>query len=640
MAILNVNDISKSYAGEYLLHNVSFAVEDEDKIGLIGLNGCGKTTLFKIILGKEDIDINENTKKYGDISRKKGLTIGYMSQNLEINDNNTIFEELMENFADLESDFRKMEALNHDISCAAGIELENKMKELADLSSKYEHEGGYDTEYRVKQVLNGLGFRENDYGLKVGTLSGGQKNRVGMAKLLLKDYDLLLLDEPTNHLDINACEWLEGFLKSYKRAVIVISHDRYFLDNVTNNIYEIEGKGLNCYKGNYTQFQITKEIKLKGDIRAYEKQQEKIKETEEYIRRYRAGIKARQAMGRQKILERMERMDDPDIRNKKIKMGFEVKKVSGDMVLKVDKLAKKYETKEIFKNVSFEVYRGERIGILGKNGVGKSTLLKIIAGNEIYNSGEILFGKDVEMGYYDQQHENLSYTSSVIDEIRDRFPMYEEQARTIAGQFLFTEDDVFKEIGKLSGGERARVTFIKLMLAKPNLIILDEPTNHLDIYSREVLEESFDDYDGTMIVVSHDRYFLEKVTDKVYELTETGIDKFDGDYEFYKKRKENPVEEKKEKSTSYEEQKKLKNRINTLGKKYDKLEKEIEIEEENKKKIEKEYEKAGEENNYKKLMELQEQLNSADEKILLLMEEWENTGTELEEAKEELGSDK
>ena len=343
-------------------------------------------------------------------------------------------------------------------------------------------------------------------------------------------------------------------------------------------------------------------------------------------------------MGRQKILERMERLDDPEIRNKKIKMGFEVKRVSGDMVLKVDKLSKKYDSKKIFENVSFEVFRGERIGILGKNGIGKSTLLKIIAGIEIWNSGDVTFGKDVEMGYYDQQHENLNYKNTIIDEIRERFPMYEESARSIAGQFLFTEDDVFKEIGKLSGGEKARVSFIKLMLSKPNLIILDEPTNHLDIYSREVLEESFTDYDGTMLVVSHDRYFLEKVTDKVFELREDGVVKFEGDYEYYRNRRDVPVDEKKEKTNSYEEQKKIKNRINSLGKKYEKLEQEIEIEEQKKGELEVLYAQAGEENNYKKLMEIQEQIVKADEIILKLMEEWENTGKELDECREMIES--
>lgn len=631
MAILQVNNISKSFAGEYILHNISFALEDSDKVGLIGLNGCGKTTLFKILLEQEEIEINEDTKKYGDINKKKGMKIGYLSQNLDINDNNTIFEELMDNFSYLEDDFKKIEAINHEIGSLDGTELEEKMKELAELSSKYENEGGYETEYRVKQVLNGLGFRESEYTLKVGTLSGGQKNRVGMAKLLLRDYDLLLLDEPTNHLDINASEWLEGFLKNYKSAVIVISHDRYFLDSVVNNVFEIEGKGLRTYKGNYTQFQVQKEIRLKGDIRAYEKQQEKIKETEEYIRKYRAGIKSRQAMGRQKILERMERMDDPDIRNKKIKMGFEVKKVSGDMVLKVSKLSKSFGSKKIFENISFEVFRGERIGIFGKNGIGKSTLLKIIAGTEICNSGDIMFGKDVEMGYYDQQHENLNYKNTIIDEIRERFPMYEETARSLAGQFLFTEDDVFKEIAKLSGGEKARVSFIKLMLSKPNLIILDEPTNHLDIYSREVLEESFSDYDGTMIVVSHDRYFLEKVTDTIYELREDGMEKFNGNYEEYKSRKDMPQEEKQEKTNSYEEQKRNKNRLNTITKKYEKVEKDIEEKEKTRKELQKEYEISGIENNYKRLMEIQKQMEEYDENILNLMTEWEALGAEIEE---------
>ncbi|MGL4687287.1 MAG: ABC-F family ATP-binding cassette domain-containing protein, partial [Fusobacteriaceae bacterium] len=555
MAILHVNDISKNFAGDELFRDISFAVDEKDKIGLIGVNGAGKTTLIKIILGLEDDDIDLITKKRGVISKKNGLKIGYLSQNFSLNENNSVFDELMEVYSELHEDYKKIQNLAEELN----INLEKYdeiMEKLSILQSKYEQEEGYNLEYKVKQILNGLSISEEIWSNKIGDLSGGQASRVALGKILLEEPELLILDEPTNHLDLVAIEWLESFLKDYKKAFILISHDVLFLDNVTNRVFEMEGKTLHYYSGNYTDYKIQKEAYLTGAIKSFEKEQDKIRKTEEFIRKYKAGIKCKQARGREKILNRMEKMDNPIIPVRKIRLKFQVGNASADRVLKIDNLSKSYEDLKLFSNLNLEIYKGDRIGVIGKNGAGKSTLLKIINGLEKQNLGSLVLGERVKIGYYDQNHNSLDARNSVLEELMEHHPLTYEQARTFAGGFLFTDEDVDKKISLLSGGEKARVEFMKLILSKPNFLIFDEPTNHLDIYSREILEEALEEYEGTLIVVSHDRYFLESTVNSIYEINKEGATLFKGDYESYISQREKKIKNNTG-SQSYEEQKKI-----------------------------------------------------------------------------------
>jgi len=448
----------------------------------------------------------------------------------------------------------------------------------------------------------------------------------------LDEPELLILDEPTNHLDLNAIEWLEKYLNSYNKAFILISHDRYFLDNVINRVFEIENKTINIYKGNFTEYTIQKEAYLTGAVKRFEKEQDKIKKMEDYITKYMGGIKTKQALGRRKLLNRMEKMGDPIVKMRKMKLRFEIERVSTDKVVKIMKLSKSFGEKEIFKNIDLDIYRGDKIGIMGPNGVGKSTILRILNNLEKQSSGKVELGEKLDIGYYDQNHTGLEGKQNILEEFMYNYPLSEEQARTLAGGFLFTEDEIFKSIDDLSGGEKSRVALMKLILSKPNLLIMDEPTNHLDIYAREVLEESLEDYDGTLIVVSHDRHFLESVVNKIYEITPTGSSVFDGNYEEYMKKSNEPKKE-KEVNTDYEEQKRRKNRISNLERKFLGVEKEIEKLEEKKAEIEELHNEAGIKNEIDKLMDLQIELDEMDENIMVKMDQWEEINEELETLK-------
>jgi len=633
MAVLQVNELYKGFAGESLLKNITFSIDEKDRIGLIGLNGAGKTTLIKMLLETEEHDPDPVTKKRGTISKKGGLKIGYLSQHFDLNEDARVFDELMSTYSYLKEDYERIQELNERLA----TDMENFdtiMEELSVLSTKYEQEEGYAIEYKVKQILTGLNFPESLWKNRIGDLSGGQKSRIALGKILLEEPELLILDEPTNHLDLVAIEWLEKFLKDYRKAFMLISHDRYFLDNVVNRVFDLEKKTIKIYKGNFTDFTIQKEAYLTGAVKAFEKEQDKVRKMEEYIRKYKAGIKSKQARGREKILNRMEQMDDPKNTIKRMKLKFEINKVTTDRVVKVEGLAKSFDGVEIFRDVNLDIYRGDKIGIMGKNGTGKSTILRILNELESKSAGSVSWGEKLEIGYYDQNHSGLDLKATIIEELMYNYPMGEEQARSLAGGFLFSEDDVFKSIGKLSGGEKARVALMKLILDKPNVIILDEPTNHLDIYSREILEEALEGYEGTLILVSHDRYFLESTVNKVYEITKEGSTLFKGDYESYINRKEDKVKD-ADKGLDYEEQKKVKNRIGVLERKYEKLEEEIENLELEKEEVEGKYHEAGRKNDMGELMEIQKELDELEENIMLTMEEWEQTSMELEELKAE-----
>lgn len=636
MALLHVDNLYKGFSGEILFKNISFSIDEKDKIGVIGINGAGKTTLIKMLLEEEENDVDPSTNQRGTISKKGNLRIGYLSQNINLNYENTVFDELMLVFGSVLEDYKKIQELSFRINLEPD-NFDKIMEELAVVTTRYEQEEGYAIEYKVKQILNGLSVQEDLWKQKIGDLSGGQKSRVALGKILLEEPELLILDEPTNHLDLVAIEWLEKFLKDYNKAVMVVSHDRYFLDNVVGRIFEIEGHTLKTYKGNFTEYTIQKEVYLSGAMKAFEKEQEKIKQMEEYIRRYKAGIKSKQARGRESLLNRMEKMENPVVNVRKMKLKFDIDRPSVDRVLKIQNLSKSYDGKKIFQNLNLEIFRGERVGIIGKNGVGKSTLLKIINGTEKADSGVVTIGEKVTIGYYDQNHKGLDEKASILNEFMFNYPMSEEDVRRLAGGFLFPEEDVFKIIGSLSGGEKARVTLMKLILKKANFLVLDEPTNHLDIYSREVLEEALEDYQGTILIVSHDRYFLEGIVNTIYEITENGAEKFHGNYKEYCERKNKPVVEKDTKGVNdYEEQKRVKNRISSLEKKYNETEKFIEKLEEKKSLLEEDYNQAGKENNLDKLLEIQEKMEKLDEEIMESMEKWEDIEKELKILKKAL----
>ncbi|WP_462354796.1 ABC-F family ATP-binding cassette domain-containing protein, partial [Fusobacterium ulcerans] len=602
MALLQVNNLFMGFTGETLFKNISFSIDERDKIGMIGVNGAGKSTLIKILLGLEYDEVDPETNQRGTISKKGGLKIGYLSQHPDLTPDNTVFEELMTVFSNVQNDYHRIQELN--VILAENLEdFDKTMEELGTVTARYEQNEGYAIEYKVKQILNGLTLAESLWASKISDLSGGQLSRVALGKILLEEPELLILDEPTNHLDLNAIEWLERILKDYKKAFILISHDVYFLDNVVNRVFEIEGKTLKTYNGNYTDFTIQKEAYLSGAVKAFDKEQDKLRKMEEFIRRYKAGVKSKQARGREKILNRMDKMENPVITTKKIKLKFETDTTSVDLVLRIKDLAKSFDGKEIFSNLNLDIYRGDRIGVIGKNGVGKSTLLKIINGIEKQSKGDFKIGDRVKIGYYDQNHQGLNPKRTVLEELMYHFVLSEEEARNICGGFLFTEDDVYKEISSLSGGEKARVAFMKLMLEKPNFLILDEPTNHLDIYSREILSESLEEYTGTILVVSHDRNFLDCVVNNIYEVKKDGAVLFKGDYNSYLNQREEVKEKDVKASLNFEEQKKNKNRISSLEKKIIKAEADVEKLEEKKSVKEEEYNKAGIENNVDKLMD-------------------------------------
>ncbi|MDD3227060.1 MAG: ABC-F family ATP-binding cassette domain-containing protein [Tissierellia bacterium] len=534
MIVLSCNNVSKAYVVENIIENISFTVNDNEKVGLIGLNGAGKTTLFNILTENLEPDS-------GEIYVAKGKKLGYLKQNTIIESNMSIMDEMLVIFDDVIRLEEKLHDLSHEISSFTekkdSAELEALMNTYSELSEQFVEADGYSFRSIIKGVLKGLGFSEDEFDKPINILSGGQKSRVMLAQLLLQKADILLLDEPTNHLDIEAISWLEKYIKNFKGAVIIISHDRYFLDNTVNRIFLMENTSLKAYNGNYTEFMKRRKIELDQEMKQYDEYEKEIERHEEMIRRLHAyGSKRniRQAFSRQKALDKIKKMDRPSVESKKVKLKFTPKINSGRDVLSVKDAAVSFDGQQVFKNVNLNIYKGEKVGIIGPNGIGKSTLLKIIA-NIIKNySGEITFGHYVNIGYYDQEQTNLNNENTVIDEIWDEAPTLNYYIiRKYLAQFLFYGDDVYKSIEDLSGGEKGRLSLLKLMTSNANFLLLDEPTNHLDIDSKEVLEDSLINYEGTILVVSHDRYFLNKVVNKIYDLSENGTFEYLGNYDYY-----------------------------------------------------------------------------------------------------------
>ncbi|MGU9538923.1 ABC-F family ATP-binding cassette domain-containing protein [Clostridium tepidum] len=541
MVVLSCKNISKSYGVNLILDNLTFNINENDKVGLIGPNGAGKSTLFKILTSSLEQDS-------GDIFIDKSKSLGYLAQHLSLDSNKTIYEEVLNVFRDLikmEEKLTKLEKLMNEPYDENNKNYHNKIiKDYTTYTDLYINRGGYTYKGEIHRVLRGLSFEEEDFNKKINILSGGQKTRVALCKLLLQNPDILLLDEPTNHLDLTAINWLEEYLKAYKGTVLIISHDRYFLDEITNQTFELINGHINCYNGNYSKFIELRKKEYEVKLKAYNLQQSEIKRQEKIIEKYRSfnrekSIKA--AESRQKQLDKIERIDAPDKLPKPVKISFETQIKSGNDILHIENLSKSYGDMTLFTNVEMDIKRGEKIALIGDNGRGKTTLFKIIMDKIKSNSGTKYIGKNVFIGYYDQEQSDLNEYNTVLDEVWDQFPeMTTTEIRNALAAFLFTGDDVFKEISQLSGGEKCKVNLLKLMLSKANFLLLDEPTNHLDIMSREALEDALLNYDGTVLVISHDRYFLNKVVGKIYELNIDGIKKYLGNYDYYIHKKINP----------------------------------------------------------------------------------------------------
>lgn len=538
MIVLSCNDISKAYIVDNIIENISFTINENEKVGLIGLNGAGKTTLFNILTGTLEHDT-------GTIFKAKGKKLGYLKQNTHIESTNSIMDEMLDIFDNVIKLEEELRSLEHEISKYTQYDNADKLEALMDsyanLNERFEESDGYSFKSLIRGVLRGLGFSENEFDKPINLLSGGQKSRVMLAKLLLEKADILLLDEPTNHLDIDAISWLEKYIKDFKGSVIIISHDRYFLDNTVNRIFLMENKNLNAYNGNYSDFMKKRKAELEQAMKKYEEYEKEIERQEEMINRLHAyGSKRniRQAFSRQKTLDKIKKMDKPTGDSKKVKLRFTPKVKSGRDVLNVENLTKSFNDNIIFSNITMNIYREERVGIIGPNGIGKSTLLKIIAEKLNDYSGDITLGHYVNIGYYDQEQTGLNSENTVIDEIWDENPKLNYyDVRTMLAQFLFTGDDLFKMIGDLSGGEKSRLSLLKLMTSNSNFLLMDEPTNHLDIDSKEVLEDALLNYDGTVFVVSHDRYFLNKVTNKIFDMSSDGVFEYLGNYDYYLEKK-------------------------------------------------------------------------------------------------------
>ena len=545
MIMLSCNNVSKSFGVETILEDISFSVNEGDKIGIVGVNGTGKTTLFKVITG-----IFPHDK--GDIFTSKNCRLGYLEQNTNFYSEKTIYDEVVSVFSDLIEAEEELRSLEHQIASlsakesSSGDQLKKAMDTYGKKYEEFEKKNGYAYKSEVRGTLKGLGFSDEEMNKPVNVLSGGEKTRVLLAKLLLSKPSLLLLDEPTNHLDADAIEWLEAFLRSYEETIMIISHDRYFLDQSVNRIFEMENKRLTSYNGNYTEYQKQAKINREIRLRQYENQQRDIKKQEESIEKLKAYGREKhlkRARSKEKMLDKVDRLDKPQELRKKARFNFVLRHHSGNDVLKAQGLGKSFGDRKLFEGVDFDLYRGEKVALIGPNGVGKSTLFKIIMGDESQDQGEYKLGQGVDIAYFHQEQKSLNLENSIIDEVWDDNPhMTQTEVRNLLGAFLFEGEDVFKSIRSLSGGERARVAILKLILSKSNLLLLDEPTNHLDIDSKEVLEDALKEYEGTLLTISHDRYFLNTVVDRILVLKPDGIEEYLGNYEYYQNKKKEESE--------------------------------------------------------------------------------------------------
>ena len=541
LILLQVNNLSKLYAAEVILSNIKLEVQTRDRIALVGRNGAGKSTLLKIIAGELSHD-------GGEIIKPKDVSIGYLAQHTGLETSLTIWDEMLTVFLHLQRMEKELRRLEQEMGKEENFTnetiYEKLLAEYDRLQLDYKNEGGYQYEADIRSVLGGLGFPSETHEATISTLSGGQKTRLALGKLLLTKPDLLILDEPTNHLDIDTLTWLEQYLQGYPGAILIVSHDRYFLDRLVTQVYEISNKQSRKYTGNYSKYLELKAALYEQEIKRYEKQQEEVTKLQDFIQKNitRASTTKR-AQSRRKQLDRMELMEKPIGDTKSASFHFDIDKQSGNDVLQVKDVTIGYNNEPIIQNIHFQLTRGDSVALVGPNGIGKSTLLKSLVDKLRPLNGNISFGSNVSIGYYDQEQANLTSSKRVLDELWDDYPMQpEKEIRTVLGNFLFSGDDVLKPVSSLSGGQKARLALAKLMMKKSNVLILDEPTNHLDLSSKEILENALIDFPGTILFVSHDRYFINRIATKVIELSQGGAAEYLGDYDYYVEKKNEMLE--------------------------------------------------------------------------------------------------
>ncbi len=633
MILLQAQSITKNFGTKKLFSNVSFEVQDNSRIGLVGRNGVGKSTLLKIIS-------NQESYNDGNIALKKDTNIGYLAQDSGLNSENKIFNEMEQVFAYLKEQEKKMHALEEKLANPDTKDYDSILKQYDQLQNTFRQENGYGYQSEIRSVLKGFGFDEDVWGAQISTLSGGERSRLAMAKMLLEHHDILLLDEPTNHLDITTVEWLEGYLKNYRGALVIVSHDQYFLDKVVTEIVEINQHSSTHYSGNYTFYLQEKKKNQEVAWKHYEEQQAEIKKTEEYIQKniVRAST-TKMAQSRRKKLEAMDVLDRPGSDQGSVHFSFDIDKESGNDVLLVKDAAIGYDDEIMSEPINLDVKKGERVGIIGPNGIGKSTFLKSILGKIPMIKGTSQFGANVQVGYYDQNLKNLDPKKDVLHEIWDLYPRLDEQViRNKLGAFLFSGDDVLKPVAGLSGGEKARLTLTKLSMENDNLLLMDEPTNHLDIDSKEVLEDALKEFAGTVLFVSHDRYLLNTLADRIVDIGTSGSKIYLGDYDYYlEKTTDTPVAEAENVSTTsvkkveYQQSKEQQKQERKLRRQVEELESQMAELESKNTAIQKEMTKDENLTSYSKLGDLQKELDENKVQQDKLEEDWTEKSLELED---------
>ncbi len=637
--ILSVQNIGKAYGEDVILKGVSFHIEDYEKAAIVGMNGAGKSTLLKIITG--DISADE-----GEVFLAKGKSLGYLSQHISFTENASIYEEVLYARKDLIEREKQLREMEEKMNHLSGVELERLLEQYHALNDAFDQDGGYTFRSEAGGVLKGLGFTEEEFDKTIDELSGGQKTRVALARLLVSKPDLLLLDEPTNHLDIESISWLESFLLNYKGAVVLVAHDRYFLDRIVSKVVELEHHKAYVFSGNYSDYALKKRELRAAQMNAYLNQQREIKHQEEVItklKQFNREKSIKRAESREKALDKIERLEKPTEENARMHLTLSPNRESGKDVLHVEGLAKSFEGQELFQDLAFDVYRGEKLALIGGNGTGKTTILKILMGMLPADAGEIKTGTGVEIGYYDQEHQGLHPEKSLMEEIGDAYPnLTNTQIRNTLAAFLFTEDDVFKRIGDISGGEKGRVAMAKLMLSGANFLLLDEPTNHLDMISKEILEDVLREYKGTVLYVSHDRYFINRTASRILHLNGHKVTNYIGNYDYYLEKKDlleknlqqekTAAAEKKETSdgkAAWAEQKKQQAEQRKKENAVQKVEKKIEELEEKQAETEAQLADPAIATDSYQLGKLSEELQKIQNELAEAYEEWEELAAEL-----------
>ncbi|HEQ4444012.1 TPA: ABC-F family ATP-binding cassette domain-containing protein [Streptococcus pyogenes] len=634
MIILQGNKLERSFSGDVLFQNISLQVDERDRIALVGPNGAGKSTLLKLLVGEE-------TPTSGEVNTKKDLTLSYLAQNSRFESDQTIYEEMLKVFEALRQDEKRLRQMEMDMATVSGQDLTRLMTDYDLLTEHFRQQGGFTYESDIKAILNGFKFDESMWQMTIAELSGGQNTRLALAKMLLEKPELLVLDEPTNHLDIETIAWLENYLANYQGALIIVSHDRYFLDKVATVTLDLTPHGLDRYVGNYSRFMTLKAEKLVAEEKQFDKQQKEIAKLEDFVQKniVRASTTKR-AQARRKQLEKIERLDKPTSARKSAHMTFQADKPSGNVVLTVEKAAIGYNQHVLSEPINLDVRKLDAIAIVGPNGIGKSTLIKSVIGQIPFIKGEVKYGANVEIGYYDQTQSHLTSSNTVLEELWQDFSTTPEvDIRNRLGAFLFSGDDVKKSVAMLSGGEKARLLLAKLSMENNNFLVLDEPTNHLDIDSKEVLENALIDFDGTLLFVSHDRYFINRLATKVLEITENGSTLYLGDYDYYLEKKAEleelarlaageTVEETKEASaTDYQLQKANQKERRRLTRRYEEIEARLETIEERIGAIQEDMHAS---NDTAQLIAWQKEWDQLDQEQETLMEEWETIAEQIE----------